>query len=103
MDELEIRIVLRYKVPERGLTFNGLLRGLEQDRDVMTRGLIQAVLAAIEEKAIEGWHQRAPDRYLRNGVNVKDFSYLCGKDIYHGHGKDISQPRGKWISHPPSE
>lgn len=67
MDELEIRIVLRYKVPERGLTFNGLLRGLEQDRDVIIRGVIQEVLAAVEEKAIEHCQQRAPDRYLRNG------------------------------------
>ena len=67
MDELEIRIVLRYKVPERGLTFNGLLRGLEQDRDVIIRGVIQEVLAAVEEKAIERCQQRAPDRHLRNG------------------------------------
>jgi transposase-like protein len=67
MDELEIRIVLRYKVPERGLTFNGLLRGLEPDRDVIVRGVIQTVLAAIEAKAIERWHERAPERYVRHG------------------------------------
>ena len=36
-------------------------------------------------------------------VNVKYFSYPCGKDISHGHGKDISHPRGKQISHPSSE
>ena len=36
-------------------------------------------------------------------VNVKDFSYPCGKDISQEHGKDISHPFGKQISHPPSE
>jgi len=36
-------------------------------------------------------------------VNVKYFSYPCGKDISHEHGKDISHPFGERISHPPSE
>ena len=40
---------------------------------------------------------------LREAVNVKYFSYPCGKDISQGHGKDESHPRGKQISHPPSE
>ena len=35
MDELEIKIVLNYKVPENGLTLNGILRGLEQRLSLM--------------------------------------------------------------------
>ena len=35
MDDLEITIVLRYNVPEKGFTFDGLLRGLEKDRDTI--------------------------------------------------------------------
>ncbi|MFQ6093413.1 MAG: hypothetical protein ACE5OR_12215 [bacterium] len=35
MDELEISLVLRYSVPKNGLTINGILRGLEKDKDVL--------------------------------------------------------------------
>lgn len=35
MDELEIKIVLKYKVPENGLTVNGLLKGLEENKSLI--------------------------------------------------------------------
>ena len=35
MDELEIKIVLRYKIPEKGLTLNGILQGLKQDQNTL--------------------------------------------------------------------
>jgi hypothetical protein len=67
MDDLEITIVLRYSVPEKGLTFNGLLRGLERDKDVLMRNIIQVILKAVEEKTIEEYRIGEPGRYLRNG------------------------------------
>jgi len=33
MDKLEIKIVLSYKIPEKGLTLNGILRGLQEDQN----------------------------------------------------------------------
>jgi hypothetical protein len=53
MDELEIKSVLRYTAPENGLTLNGLLRGLDQDKDLLMRYLVEMVFNALEEKAIE--------------------------------------------------
>lgn len=40
MDDLEIKIAITYKVPERGLTLTGLLRGLERDRDEIMRAVL---------------------------------------------------------------
>ena len=67
MDELEIRIVLRYSVPENDLTINGLLRGLEEDKDFLMRCLIEAILNALEEKAIAEYKAGEPGRYFGNG------------------------------------
>jgi len=53
MDDLEIKITLRYKVPKNNLTLNGLLRGLERDRDEIMRNLVVALFQALEEKAKE--------------------------------------------------
>jgi len=33
MDDLEIKIAITYRIPRNNLTLNGLLRGLERDRD----------------------------------------------------------------------
>lgn len=67
MDELEIKIVLSYKVPEKGLTLNGILRGLEQDKDIVMRSMVKTILFALEEKAIEEQILGDPGRYIRYG------------------------------------
>lgn len=67
MDELKIKIALRYNVPENGLTLNGILRGLEEDRHIIMRALVQAILHAVEDKAIEEYKATESNRYFRNG------------------------------------
>lgn len=52
MGELEIKIIFSYKVPETDLTLNGILRGFEQDKNILMRSIIKAVLHALEEKTI---------------------------------------------------
>ena len=71
MDELEIKIILSYKIPETGLTLNGILRGLEQDKNILMRSIVKAVLHALEEKAIEELKIRDPGRYIRYGRRKK--------------------------------
>ena len=63
MDDLQIQIVLTYKVPEKDLTLNGLLRGLERDRDEIMRTVVGTILSAIEEKTLEN----LPGRFVRDG------------------------------------
>jgi transposase-like protein len=67
MDELKIKIVLRYSVPENGFTLNGLLRGLDQDKDLLMRCLVEVILSALEEKAIGECKASEPGRYFGNG------------------------------------
>jgi len=84
MDDLEITIVLRYSVPEKGLTFNGLLRGLERDRDELMRNIVQVILKALEEKAIEDYKEAEPERYLKDGrqPNQRKLMTLFGEVRY---------------------
>lgn len=52
MDELEIKIILNFKIPENCLTLNGIFYGLEKDNPNLMNYLIKAILEAFEEKAI---------------------------------------------------
>jgi len=63
MDDLEIKIAITYKVPEKDLTLNGLLRGLERNRDEIMRTVLGTILAAVEEKTLEN----LPGRFVRDG------------------------------------
>ena len=67
MDELEIKIALSYKVPENDLTLNGILRGLQEDQNTLMRKMAKAILAALEDKAIEEHISSHPARYYRYG------------------------------------
>ena len=53
MDELEIKIALSYKVPESDLTFNGILRGLQEDQNTLMKTIVRTILSALEERAIQ--------------------------------------------------
>jgi len=64
MDDLEIKIAITYKVPENNLTLNGLLRGLEHNRDEIMRTILGRILEALEEKAKNDY---PPGRYVLNG------------------------------------
>lgn len=63
MDDLKIKIAITFKVPEKDLTLNGLLRGLERDRDEIMRAVLGTILAAVKEKTLEN----LPGRFIRDG------------------------------------
>jgi len=64
MDDLEIKIAITYKIPKNNLTLNGLLRGLERNRDEIMRSILGRILEALEEKAKADY---PPGRYVLNG------------------------------------
>jgi len=64
MDDLEIKIAITYKVPKNSLTLNGLLRGLDRDRDAIMRAVLVNIFEALEEKDREVY---PPDQYVWNG------------------------------------
>jgi len=64
MDDLEIKIAITNKVPKNNLKLNGLLRGLERDRDEIMRNLLVTLFQALEEKAKEEY---SPSGCVRDG------------------------------------
>ncbi|MCK4263867.1 MAG: hypothetical protein KAX27_02890 [Candidatus Aminicenantes bacterium] len=67
MDELEIKIALSYKLPENGLTLNGILRGLQEDQNILMQSIVKALLSALEKKTIEEHISSYPDRFYKHG------------------------------------
>ncbi len=72
MDELEIKIAISYKVPENDLTFNGILRGLQEDQNTLMKTIVKTILSALEEKIIQEYISNHPDKYYRHGRQSRD-------------------------------
>ena len=67
MDELEIRLVLRFNVPEDGLTVNGILQGLQEQTPLILTTLLEMIFEALEEHTVRRWRRENPGRYINNG------------------------------------
>ena len=67
MTEMEIRLVLRFRVPENGLTVNGILHGLEEQTPVILRTILEQIFKALEERAVMRVRREKPGRYILNG------------------------------------
>jgi len=67
MDELEIKLVLRFSVPDEGLTVNGIFQGLEEQAPEILSTLIQGIFQALEDRAVQNLVESAPGRYRKNG------------------------------------
>jgi len=76
MDELEIKIVLAFKVPENNLTLNGIFYGLDKDNPNLMNHLIKGILEALEDKAIEDLKSSHPGRYTRNGRQPRGRKFI---------------------------
>jgi len=66
---LDLRLVVR--VPEKGLTINGLIVGLKAGIPQIHEAILTTLMKAIEERVVERWVQRDPERYRRNGSQSK--------------------------------
>jgi hypothetical protein len=69
----EITLDLRLVVtdPEGGLRINGLIAGLKEGAPQIHEAILITLMKAIEEKVVERWVQRDPERYRRNGSQSK--------------------------------
>jgi len=60
MDELEIKLVLTFRVPKTDLTLNGVFNGLAGIKDHIMDNLSQATLQALEQMFIGEYRARQP-------------------------------------------
>jgi transposase-like protein len=67
MTEMEIYLTLRFRVPEKGLTVNGILQGLEEQTPTVLRAILEQIFRALEEEATMRLHRENPGRYIHNG------------------------------------
>jgi hypothetical protein len=77
LSEITVDLRLKFKVPEKGLTINGLIRGFKEGTAQIHQTLLTTLMEALEEKAIERWLQKDPDRYRRNGYQRKPRQLKC--------------------------
>ena len=67
MDELEIKLVLKFSVPKDGLTVNGIFQGLEEQAPEILSALTQGIFQALEERAVQNLEESDPGHYRKNG------------------------------------
>jgi len=65
--ELEINLVLKFRVPEDGLTVNGILLGLEEQAPLIFKTLLKSIFKALEERIIKRLMREYPGRFVLNG------------------------------------
>lgn len=95
MDDLEIKIAITYKVPKNALSLNGLLRGLDRDRDLLMRNVLVQIFAALEERLRENY---SADRYVWNGrqSSARHFQTSFG-EIRYAMAQVIDRLTGRTI------
>lgn len=71
MGEITLDLRLVFKVPEKGLTINGLIHGLKEGAAQIHEAVLTTLMKAIEEKEVGRWSQKDPERYRRNGTQSK--------------------------------
>ncbi|GEM_PF-7074271 len=77
-------------ISKKGLTFNGLLRSLEKDRDKIMRVLLGVILEALENQAAATFQEVSPARFIRNGRQPN----LCKFQTCFGELNISSSPEG---------
>jgi hypothetical protein len=65
--ELELNLVLVFRVPEDGLTVNGILLGLEKQTPLILNTVLQSIFKALEERAVQRLTREYPGRFVLNG------------------------------------
>jgi hypothetical protein len=72
---LDLRLVI--KVPEKGLTINGLIHGLKEGAPQIQGAILSTLLKALEERRVDRWLEKDSDRYQRNGHQSKPRQLKC--------------------------
>jgi len=72
---MDLRLV--FKIPDAGLTINGLIQGLKEGSSTIHETILSALMKALEVKLIEQRLKQDPGRYQRNGYQSKPRKLRC--------------------------
>jgi hypothetical protein len=71
LGEITLELHLVFRIPESGLTINGLMGGLKQAVGQIDGAILESLMKALEERLIDAMVQSDPERYRRNGSQSK--------------------------------
>ncbi len=77
MGEITMDLRLVFKIPDAGLTINGLIQGLKEGSSKIHGTILSALMKALEDKLIEQSLKQDPGRYQRNGYQSKPRKLKC--------------------------
>jgi hypothetical protein len=72
---VDLRLVIR--IPSSKLTINGLVLGLKQGAPKIHAAILTTLLEALEEKTVQRYLEKDPERYRRNGHQSKPRRFSC--------------------------
>jgi hypothetical protein len=108
VSEITVDLRLVFKIPSSKLTINGLVLGLKQGAAEIHAAILTTLLAAVEEKAVQRYVTKQPERYRKNGHQSKprqfscslcDFSYRFAQLLDRRNGRSL-RPLVKALSIP---
>jgi len=71
MNKLEINVVLKIRIPDDDITVNGILKNLEEETPIILNKILENILRAIEERAIDRIKKGETGHYVLNGHQRK--------------------------------
>lgn len=77
MGEITLDLRLHIKIPEKGLTINGLIQGLKEGSPQIQGAILSTLMKALEERVVQRWLEKDADRYQRNGHQSKPRQLKC--------------------------
>lgn len=77
MGEITMDLRLVFKIPDSGLTINGLIQGLKEGSPEIHGAILSALMKALEERVIEQKLAEEPGRYQRNGHRSEPRKLKC--------------------------
>jgi hypothetical protein len=72
---MDLRLV--FKIPDSGLTINGLIQGLKESSSEIQGEILSTLMKALEDRVIEQKLEQEPERYQRNGHQSKPRHLKC--------------------------
>jgi hypothetical protein len=77
LGEITVDLRLVIKIPSRKLTINGLVLGLKQSTAKIHAAILTTLLEALEDKAVQRYLEKDPQRYRKNGHQSKPRQFSC--------------------------
>lgn len=106
-DEFQIKLTLKFRIPKEGITINSVLYTVTKSLTEIGKNLVRALLAGLEEKAIEEKLKAEPG-YALNGhqsterqikASFGSFGYRCAQ-LYDRVGRKTNIPLREKLNWP---